>query len=132
MQLPSPSAKEPSPSQKAFLKKVKIGILAAVIIAIVIVAIFFYVSLQQKGELHVIDLHWSDHHPLFGSPYATVEGTIFNSGSRAAGDVELIIRLYDSQDRLIKTEVHACMHKDFYHRNFYIVMFLHSYYTSNT
>lgn len=91
--------------QKALMKKIKIGILVAVVIVIVVVAVYVYFELQSKGDLYFIDCDWSDHHPLFGSPYATVEGTIFNSGSRTAGDVELIVRLYDSQDRLIHTEV---------------------------
>lgn len=60
--------------------------------------------LRTKGELHFVNFEWNDHHPLLGSPYVHVEGTIFNSGERNAGDVELTIRIYNSAGTLLSTE----------------------------
>jgi len=101
---PPPSDKEPSSSQKALLKKVKIGITVAVIVVISALILFTYFGLQKRGEVYAVDFKYSDHHPLFGSPYFHVEGSVFNSGERTAGDVELTIRLYDSHGTLLKTE----------------------------
>lgn len=96
--------KELTTSQRAMLRKVKIGIVIAVGIVLILIGVSFYINLQIKGELQFVNFNWTDHHPLFGSPYVHVEGTIFNSGSSTAGDAQLIIRLYDSQNRLLKTE----------------------------
>ena len=100
---PIPSSNEEQ-TKKIFQKKVKIGIGVAAVIIISAVIIFIYAFLGNVGEVYLINFKWTDHHPLLGSPYVHVEGTIFNSGSRTAGRVQLIIRIYDSSNQLLKTE----------------------------
>jgi len=90
--------------KKLMLKKVKIGIAIAVVILILAVAVFVYFGFQNKGELNFVNFKWTDNHPLFSSPYVHLEGTIFNSGSSTAGNVQLVIRIYNSQGTLLKTE----------------------------
>jgi len=93
-----PSDKELA--RKALMKKVRKGVVVAAVIVIVAVAVFVLLS---PGELS-IKFSWNDNHPLYGSPYVHLVGTIFNSGTKNATDVKLIVRLYDSENTLIKTE----------------------------
>lgn len=85
-------------------RKVAVALVATVIIIAIIAFAYFSLKPESKGELHLVNFKWTDNHPLFGSPYIHVEGTIFNSGERNAGEVKLVIRIYDPQNTLLKTE----------------------------
>lgn len=91
------------PSHKGMSRKTKIGMVIVTILIIAIITVVFDVFFLQRGQLEVIDSTWNDNHPLFGSPYVHLECTIFNSGSSTAGDVQLVIRIYDG-GTLLKTE----------------------------
>lgn len=58
----------------------------------------------KTPQLHRVEVSWSDNHPLFASPYASIKGTIFNSGSQTAYSVVYTVRIYDASDTLLKTE----------------------------
>jgi len=58
----------------------------------------------EAPQLHRVNVEWSDHHPLFGSPYISISGTIFNSGTNSAYNVILTVKIYDSADTLLKSE----------------------------
>ena len=58
----------------------------------------------KEPQLHRVEVYWTDNHPLFASPYVSIEGTIFNSGSQTAYSVVYTIRIYDASDTLLKTE----------------------------
>lgn len=58
----------------------------------------------KEPQLHKVEVYWTDHHPLFSSPYISIEGTIFNSGSQTAYSVVYTVRIYDASDTLLKTE----------------------------
>jgi len=101
MNMSSPISSDKELARKAFMKKVKRGVVVAVVIVIVAVVVFVLIS---PGELS-IKFTWHDNHPQYGSPpFVHFEGTIFNSGTKNATDVKLIVRLYDSYNTLIKTE----------------------------
>lgn len=91
-----------TPSQKPSLKMFVYG--AVIVGVIAIIGWVLASAYLGRGELYVVDLVWNDNHPLFSSPYAHVEGSIFNSGERTASNVVLVLRLYSSGDTLLKTE----------------------------
>lgn len=100
-QPPSPSDKDLS--QKTLIRKIKIGAVVGIIIVIVVVSVLVYMFMN-KGDLQFVNFTWTDNHPWFSSAYVHVTGTIFNSGSSTAGDVQLVMRIYNSQRTLLKTE----------------------------
>lgn len=69
-----------------------------------------YNSIQSEAEnlkspqLHQVNVVWSDNHPLLGSPYVRIQGSIFNSGTYGASDVRYTIGIYDSTGTLLKSE----------------------------
>jgi uncharacterized protein YoxC len=58
----------------------------------------------KAAQLHKINVAWSDHHPLIGSPYISISGTIFNSGTYSAYNVVLTVKIYSSAGTLLKSE----------------------------
>jgi len=62
------------------------------------------ISSLKKAQLHRVNVAWSDHHPWFSSPYISISGTVFNSGSETALNVRVAVRIYDSRGTLLKTE----------------------------
>ena len=55
-------------------------------------------------QLHTVEVYWTDKHPLTGSPYINIYGSIFNSGSQTASSVVLTVKVYDVYDTLLKSE----------------------------
>ena len=55
------------------------------------------------ARLDLIDTHWEDNHPLFGSPYVRVYGTVVNFGIETAYEVVLKVEIYEGAV-LLKTE----------------------------
>lgn len=103
-QPPPPSDKSLSDSQKAMMRKIKIGIGLVTLIVIIALVVWFFVFWSNQSDLEFVNFTWNDNHPWFSSAYVHVEGTIFNSGSSTAGNVQLITRIYDSQGTLLKTD----------------------------
>ena len=58
----------------------------------------------KAPQLHEVEVYWTDNHPLIGSPYVNIHGSIFNSGSQTAYSVVCTVRVYDVYDTLLKTE----------------------------
>lgn len=58
----------------------------------------------KAPQLHEVEVYWTDNHPLIGSPYVNIYGSIFNSGSQTAYSVVCTVRVYDVYDTLLKTE----------------------------
>lgn len=58
----------------------------------------------KEPYLLTVNVYWSDNHPLFGTPYVSIEGTIFNSGTDSAYNVVYTVKIYDSSHTLLKSE----------------------------
>ena len=58
----------------------------------------------RAPQLHLVNFEDTIYSSVMYIDYVTVKGTIFNSGSNSATNVVLAVRLYDSDDTLIKTE----------------------------
>jgi len=58
----------------------------------------------EEPQLHQVNIEWSDNHPWFASPYISISGTIFNSGTYSASNVILTVRIYDSAGTLLESE----------------------------
>lgn len=58
----------------------------------------------RAPQLHLVNFEDTIYSSVMYTDYVTVKGTIFNSGSNSATNVVLTVRLYDSDDTLIKTE----------------------------
>jgi flagellar basal body-associated protein FliL len=103
-QVPPPPEKGLSESQKSMMRKVKIGIGIIALIVIIALVIFAISTFVNRGDLQFVNFKWTDNHPWFSSAYVHVDGTIFNSGSSTARDVQLVTRIYNSQGTLLKTD----------------------------
>lgn len=82
-----------------------IGLLLTGMVVLVVASLLIYSAFLNQGRLETVNFIWVDHHPASGLPYVHVEGTVFNSGSSGARNVQLITRIYDSQGTLLKTEI---------------------------
>jgi hypothetical protein len=82
-----------------------IGLLLTATVVLVVAGLLIYISFLNQGRLETVNFMWVDHHPASDLPYVHVEGTVFNSGSSGARNVQLITRIYDSQGMLLKTEI---------------------------
>jgi hypothetical protein len=55
----------------------------------------------KAATIEQVNFDWTDNHPLIGSAYVVVSGTIFNSGTKSANNVVITIRIYGgSNDQL--------------------------------
>jgi len=78
-------------------------------------------DLQHTGisQLHLLNYETTVHTVKLGTDYVTVNGTILNSGSDSITNVFLLVRIYDSEGSLLKTEqislgtVEGKSHKNF-------------------
>jgi len=82
-----------------------IGLLLTGTVVLVVAGLLIYISFLNQGRLETVNFIWVDNHPASDLPYVHVEGTVFNSGSSGARNVQLITRIYDSQENLLKTEI---------------------------
>jgi len=82
-----------------------ISLLLAAIVVLAVAGVLIYISFLNQGRLETVNFIWVDNHPASGLPYVHVEGTVFNSGSSGARNVQLVTRIYDSQGMLLKTEI---------------------------
>ena len=57
----------------------------------------------KSADLDLIDTYWTDHHPLFGTPYVHIDGTVVNFGKETAYEVVLKVEIYEGAV-LLKTE----------------------------
>lgn len=57
----------------------------------------------KAPQLHKVDIRWSDHQ-RYPSPYVSIQGSIFNSGSESAYNAILTVRIFDSVGTLLKSE----------------------------
>jgi len=57
----------------------------------------------KAPQLHKVDVQWADHQ-RYPSPYISIEGSIFNSGSESAYNTILTVRIFDSVSALLKSE----------------------------
>ena len=57
----------------------------------------------KSADLGLIDTYWTDNHPLFGSPYVHVDGTVVNFGRETAYEVVLKVEIYEDAV-ILKTE----------------------------
>jgi hypothetical protein len=57
----------------------------------------------KAPQLHKVDFQWTDHQ-RYPSPYISIEGSIFNSGSETAYNTILTVRIFDSASTLLKSE----------------------------
>lgn len=57
----------------------------------------------KASQLHKVDVHWTDHQ-RYPSPYVSIQGSIFNSGSDSAYNAILTVRIFDSVGTLLKSE----------------------------
>ena len=80
-------------------------ILVGAVILFVVAGFLIYTAFLNKGQLETVNFTWVDNQPASGLPYVHVEGTVFNSGSSGARDVQLITRIYDLKGTLLKTEI---------------------------
>jgi len=55
----------------------------------------------QAAQLQQVNVKWTDNHPLFGSAYVYLSGTIFNSGTNTASNVVITVEIYDSSNKLL-------------------------------
>lgn len=62
------------------------------------------VNSLKAAQLHEVNEKWSDNHPLFSSPYISISGAIFNSGTNSASNVMLTVKIYNSAGTLLKSE----------------------------
>jgi len=58
----------------------------------------------KAPQLHKVDVQWTDHQGRYPSPYISIEGSIFNSGSETAYNTILTVRIFDSASTLLKSE----------------------------
>lgn len=58
----------------------------------------------RAPQLHRVEVYYTDNHPIIGSPYVNIYGSIFNSGSQTAYSVVYTVRIYDAYDTLLKAE----------------------------
>jgi len=58
----------------------------------------------KAPQLHKVDFQWTDHQGRYPSPYISIEGSIFNSGSEPAYNTILTVRIFDSANTLLKSE----------------------------
>lgn len=80
-------------------------ILVGTVVLVVVAGLLIYSAFFNQGQLETVNFIWVDNHPASDLPYVHVEGTVFNSGSSGARNVQLITRIYDSQRTLLKTEI---------------------------
>mgnify|MGYP001029507947 CR=1 FL=1 len=59
----------------------------------------------KAPQLHQVNIAWSDYHPWFSSAYISCSGTIFNSGTETSSNVKITVRIYNSAETLLKSEV---------------------------
>jgi len=57
----------------------------------------------KAPQLHKVNVQWTDH-PRYGSPYVSIQGSIFNSGSESAHNAILTVRIFDKAGTLLKSE----------------------------
>jgi len=104
-------------AEKKGIEKSKIGLLASIVIIVILVisSLWLYtrvnilqnqVNILKAPKLHVINVRWVAHHPLFAATpsYISISGTIRNSGRNPAYNVVLTVKIYDSSDTLLKSE----------------------------
>ena len=82
-----------------------IGIVLAGTVVVVLAGLLVYVAFLNQGRLRTVDLIWVDHHPTSGLPYVHLEGTVVNSGSSGARSVQLVTRIYDSEETSLRIEI---------------------------
>jgi hypothetical protein len=82
-----------------------IALILAAIAVIVTVVLLIYVAFLNQGRVEIVSLTWADNHPKADFPYVHLDGTVVNSGSFGARQVELLTRIYDSGGTLITTEI---------------------------
>lgn len=57
----------------------------------------------KAPQLHKVNIQWTDHQ-RYPSPYVSIQGSIFNSGSESAHNAVLTVRIFDSAGTLLKSE----------------------------
>jgi len=57
----------------------------------------------KAPQLHEVDVRWTDHE-RYPSPYVSIQGSIFNSGSETAYNAILTVRIFDRAGTLLKSE----------------------------
>ena len=57
----------------------------------------------KAADLDLINNYWTDNHPLVGSPYVHVDGTVVNFGKETAYNVVLKVEIYE-EAVLLKTK----------------------------
>lgn len=62
------------------------------------------VNSLKAPQLHEVNVEWLDHHPWVGSPYISISGAIFNSGTNLASNVTITVKIYDSAYTLLRSE----------------------------
>lgn len=82
-----------------------VGLILVGMVILVVAGLLIYSAFLNQGRLETVNFVWVDNHPASGLPYVHVEGTVFNSGSSGARNVQLVTKIYDSQGTLLKTEI---------------------------
>jgi len=90
--------------------KVSLIIIAVLVVILAISSVLLYariVTLENEirylkaPQLHLVGEYWTDNYPLSAS--IDLYGSVFNSGSQTAYNVTLTVRIYDTNDALLKT-----------------------------
>ncbi len=62
------------------------------------------IEVLKAPQLHKVDVQWADHQGRYPSPYISIEGSFFNSGSESAYNTILTVKIFDSASTLLKSE----------------------------
>ena len=82
-----------------------VGLILVAIGVIITIVLLICVAFLNQGRVEVVSLTWVDNHPTADLPYVHLDGTVVNSGSSGARQVELLTRIYDAGGTLITTEI---------------------------
>jgi hypothetical protein len=82
-----------------------IGLLLAGKVVVVVAVLLICSAFLNQGRLETVNFTWVDNRHGSGLPYVHVEGTVFNSGSSGARNVQLITRIYGSNGTLLGTKI---------------------------
>ncbi len=82
-----------------------VGMVLAGTAAFIIVGLLIYFAFLNGSQLKTANFIWVDNHPTSALPYVHVEGTVLNTGSSGAREVQLVTRIYDSGGTLLRTEI---------------------------
>jgi len=82
-----------------------IAIVLAGTTVFIIAGLLIYFAFLNQGQLRTVNFIWVDNHPTSDLPYVHVEGTVLNTGSSGAREVQLVTGIYDSGGSLLRTEI---------------------------